>query len=413
MTRALHPLLIGLIALALGASARAATADLAATPPMGWNSWHHFGCNVSETLVRETADALVTSGLRDVGYRFVILDDCWQLDRAADGTLRPDPARFPSGMAALADYVHARGLKFGLYSDAGTATCQGRPGGLGHESQDARTYAAWGVDFLKYDWCHSAGLDAPTAYRRMAAALAQAGRPILFSLCEWGLSQPWRWARGVGAMWRTTGDLGDAFDRAPLHPDGRIEGVTSRGPIEMNMGVLQVLDRQAGLAGFSGPGGWNDPDMLEVGNRGMNPDEQAAQVALWAVLAAPLIAGNDVRAMSPQTLAILADPEVIAIDQDPAGRAGDRVGRFGDSDLWARPLADGGRAVALLNRGRAPAVITVDAGTAGLAAGGYCVRDVTAHADRGAFAPRFTATVAPHAVRLIRITKATGVCPDA
>jgi alpha-galactosidase len=393
------------------APAAALDNGLARTPPMGWNSWHHFGCNVSEALVRQSADALAASGLRDAGYQYVVIDDCWQVDRTADGTIRADPQRFPSGIKALADYVHAKGLKFGLYSDAGDKTCQGRPGSRGHEAQDARTYAAWGVDFLKYDWCHSADLDAPAAYARMRDALAATGRPILFSICEWGLSQPSKWARPVGNMWRTTGDIGDAFDRQPLHPLGRTEGVAETGPIEMNLGLLQVLDRQAGLASAAGPGGWNDPDMLEVGNGGMSLEEGRAQVALWAILAAPLIAGNDVRRMTPEVRAILTDQEVIAIDQDPAGRGGDRVRRFGDIDIWARPLADGGLAVALLDRGTQSVRITVDPLTLGLAARPYCVRDVSDHADRGALGVRFTGDVAPHSVRLLRLAPNDGACP--
>ena len=407
----LSAIIAAVAALASAPPASAQGAPLAQTPPMGWNSWHHFGCNVSEALIRQTADALVASGMREAGYRYVVIDDCWQVDRGPDGTIRPDPARFPSGIKALADYVHDRGLKFGLYSDVGDKTCQGRPGGLGHEAQDAQTYAAWGVDFLKSDWCHSQGLQAPAVYGRMQAALAASGRPILFSLCEWGLSQPWLWARGIGSMWRTTGDIGDAFDHEPLHPDGRAEGVASSPPIEMNMGVLQVLDRQAGLARFAGPGGWNDPDMLEVGNGGMSLDEQRAQFALWAVLAAPLIAGNDVRAMTPEVRAILLDPEVIAIDQDSAGQAGDRVARTGDIDIWARPLADGGAAVALLNRGVRPLTISVDRATLGMGSRAYCLRDVSDHADRGSFDVRFTGEVRPHAVRLLRLTPSDGTCP--
>jgi alpha-galactosidase len=397
--------------LILPAPAAALDNDLARTPPMGWNSWHHFGCHVSEALVRETADALVSTGLRDAGYAYVVIDDCWQGARRADGTIQPDPAHFPSGMKALADYVHARGLKFGLYSDVGNETCEGRPGSLGHEAQDAQTYAAWGVDFLKVDWCHSAGLDAPTAYARMRDALAANGRPILFSICEWGLSDPAHWAPAVGNMWRTTGDIGAAFDQNPLHPTGRAMGVMSPVPIEMHMGVLQVLDRQAGLARFAGLGGWNDPDMLEVGNSGMTEDEDRAQFALWAVLAAPLIAGNDVRRMSPQTLAILADPEVIAIDQDPAGRAGDRVARFGDIDIWARPLADGGEAVVLLNRGLAPLAISIDAGLLRLDRRRFCVRDVSEHADLGALGVRLTTSVRPHGVQLLRLRPVADACP--
>lgn len=409
----LRAIIAAILAWALAQPALALDNGLARTPPMGWNSWGHFGCNVSETLVRQTADALVASGLREAGYQYVVIDDCWQVGRAADGVIQPDPARFPSGMKALADYVHAKGLKFGLYSDAGDGTCQGRPGSLGHEAQDAQTYAGWGVDFLKYDWCHSRGLDAPAVFARMRDALAATGRPILFSICEWGLSRPAHWAPGVGNMWRTTGDIGDAFDREPLHPTGEAVGVASPGPIEMNMGVLQVLDRQAGLARFAGPGAWNDPDMLEVGDGRMSLDEQRAHFALWAVLAAPLVAGNDIRSMSPAVRAILADPEVIAIDQDGAGRAGERVRRFGDIDIWARPLADGGTAVALLNRGARPLKISVDPAMLGLTARPYCVRDVSDHAERGAFNLRFTDEVQPHAVRLLRLRPSDGGCPIA
>jgi alpha-galactosidase len=377
---------------------------------MGWNTWHHFGCHVSEALIRETADAMVASGMRDAGYAYLVIDDCWQGQRAPGGAIRADPDRFPSGVAALAAYVHAKGLRFGLYSDAGEFTCQGRPGSLGHEAQDARSYAEWGVDFLKYDWCYADGLDAEAAYRRMGEALAATGRPILFSVCEWGLFEPWRWAGALGHMWRTTGDIVDAFSQepkghlqfAPEDPGGGKPRL-GRDPVEMNMGVLQVLDRQAGLGRFAGPGAWNDPDMLEVGNGGMSLDEQRAQFALWAVLGAPLIAGNDLRAMPPDARAILLDPEVIAIDQDPGGRGGDRVRRYGDIDIWARPLAGGAQAVALLNRGADPLSISIDPAVLGLPRTAVCVRDVSGHADRGALGERFTAEVRPHAVVLLRL----------
>jgi alpha-galactosidase len=377
---------------------------------MGWNSWGYFGCRVSEALVRQTADALADSGLRDVGYRYVVVDDCWQGARSPDGTLQADPARFPSGVQTLAEYVHARGLKFGLYTDVGERTCQGRPGSLGHEMQDAATFARWGVDFLKVDWCHSQGVDASMAYRRMSNAIAATGRPIVFSICEWGLSRPASWGRGVGNLWRTSGDLGRAFDRPPIYPSGQAVGVISPVPIEMDLGVLQALDRQSGLARFAGPGGWNDPDLLHVGNDGMTPDEQRAQLALWAILAAPLVAGTDVRAMAPEALAILMDREVIAIDQDPAGWAGDRAARIGDIDIWARPLAAGGVAVALLNRGAGPLAITVDAPMLKLK-GRYCLRDITDHIDRGFLSVRFTARVPPHAVRLLKLTPSVVNCP--
>jgi alpha-galactosidase len=229
---------------------------LALTPPMGWNSWNRFGCDVSESLIRETADALVASGMKDAGYQYVVVDDCWQVDRDASGRIVADPERFPSGMKALADYVHSKGLKFGLYSDAGTKTCAGRPGSKGHEEEDARTYAEWGVDYLKYDWCHTEGQDARDSYARMSRALRATGRPIVFSICEWGTTRPWLWAPGIGHLWRATGDIQDCWDC------GRSWG---------GMGVTHIIDLVADLHPYAGPGRWNDADMLEVGNGGLTP----------------------------------------------------------------------------------------------------------------------------------------------
>ncbi|HET6319340.1 MAG TPA: glycoside hydrolase family 27 protein, partial [Chloroflexota bacterium] len=219
-------------------------AALALTPPMGWNSWNKFGCDVSEALIRQTADAMVSSGMKAAGYQFVVIDDCWQVERTSDGRIVPDSKRFASGMKALADYVHARGLKFGLYSDAGTKTCQGRPGSHGFETQDAQQYAAWGVDYVKYDWCHAEGMDAHEAYTTMSKALAATGRPIVFSLCEWGTSKPWTWARSVGHLWRTTSDIQDSWAHTQENKDDAL-------------GVVDILDLQAPLASYAGPGGWN------------------------------------------------------------------------------------------------------------------------------------------------------------
>ena len=283
----------------------AAWMTLARTPPMGWNSWNKFGCDVSERLVKEMADAMVSSGLRDAGYQYIVIDDCWQVSRDADGAIVPDPERFPSGMKALADYVHAKGLKFGLYSDAGARTCQGRPGSNGYEVEDARQYAAWGVDYLKYDWCHTEGVDPKIAYPTMRDALRATGRPIVFSMCEWGRSQPWTWARGVAHLWRTTGDIEDCWS--------------------CGGSFVRILDRQVGLEKYAGPGGWNDPDMLEVGNGGMTTSEYRAHFSFWSLLAAPLMAGNDLRTMSAETRDILANRDVIAIDQDPLGAQGRRI----------------------------------------------------------------------------------------
>jgi alpha-galactosidase len=377
------------LALAAPAGARAAE-DLAPTPPMGWNSWNKFGCDVSERLIRETADAMVATGMKDAGYRYVVIDDCWQVRRDEQGTIMADPERFPSGMKALADYVHGKGLKFGLYSDAGTATCQKRPGSKGHEEQDARSYAAWGVDYLKYDWCNSEGLDARDAYARMSRALRATGRPIVFSICEWGGTSPWLWAAGVGQLWRTTGDIQDCWDCS-----------RSWG----GMGVAHIIDLQAELHPYAGPGRWNDPDMLEVGNGGLTLAESRAHFSFWALFAAPLIAGNDLRRMSPETLAILTNREVIAVDQDPLGVQGRRVRDSGAYEAWFKPLLDGSRAVILFNRGSEAGQVSVAWEQIGLApATRASVRDLWKRTEVGTLAGRFEARVEPHDVVMLRIT---------
>ena len=318
---------------------------LARTPPMGWNSWNKFQCNVSASLIKQAADAMVRTGMRDAGYQYVVIDDCWQVSRDANGNIVPDPQRFPDGIKVVADYVHSQGLKFGIYSDAGTGTCENRPGSRGYEFQDARQYAAWGVDYLKYDWCNHSTQDSAASYSIMRDALAKSGRPIVFSLCEWGATKPWLWARNVGNLWRTTGDITDKWDT---------------GEKSDNIGVLQILDLQDGLESYAGPGHWNDPDMLEVGNGGMTATEYRAHFSLWCLLAAPLMAGNDIRSMSDETRDILTNKEVIAVDQDPLGRQGRRVKRTGDAEVWAKEMSDGSRAVALLNRGRAETRITLE-----------------------------------------------------
>jgi alpha-galactosidase len=312
--------------------------DLAQTPPMGWNSWNHFGCDVDERLIRETADAMVASGMREAGYLYVNIDDCWHGTRDENGFIRPDPERFPSGMKALADYVHSKGLKLGIYSDAGWKTCAGHPGSRGHEYQDALTYARWGIDYLKYDWCNTGGLNAEGAYQTMGRALAAAGRPIVFSLCEWGTNQPWEWAKEIGHLWRTTGDIAVCFDCEMDH------GSWS------SWGVLRILDMQEGLRVHAGPGHWNDPDMMEVGN-GMSESEDRAHFSMWAMLAAPLLAGNDLRNMSEETRRILTNAEVIAVDQDPLGIQGFKYSDDGDLEIWFKPLADEDWVMCILNRG--------------------------------------------------------------
>jgi alpha-galactosidase len=324
---------------------------LALVPPMGWNSWNHFGCDISEATIRKQADAMVSSGMRDAGYQYVVVDDCWHGERDGQGDIQADPRRFPSGIGALADYVHSRGLKFGIYSDAGDRTCQGWPGSRGREFQDARQYAAWGVDYLKYDWCHAESLEVRAAYETMGDALRASGRPIVFSICEWGTYKPWLWAASVGGnLWRTTGDIYDGWT----------------GNARDRNGVLNILDLQSGLEGFAGPGHWNDPDMLEVGNGGMSADQYRAHFSLWAILAAPLMAGNDLSAMSEETRRILTNREVIAVDQDPLGVQGRRAVRNGDTEIWVKPLEGGSQAVVLLNRGAVATSIRLEWSVLGL-----------------------------------------------
>jgi alpha-galactosidase len=363
--------------------------DVARTPPMGWNSWNKFGCDVSETLMRETADAMVSTGMKDAGYEYLVIDDCWQVERDADGRIVEDPERFPSGMRALADYVHSKGLKFGLYSDAGTGTCQKRPGSRGHEAIDAGTYAEWGVDYLKYDWCNTEGQDTRDAYALMSQALRATGRPIVFSICEWGSTRPWLWASGIGHLWRATGDIQDCWDC------GRSWG---------GMGVVHIIDLMADLYPYSGPGGWNDPDMLEVGNGGLTANESRAHFSFWALFNAPLMAGNDLRDMSQETLAILTQPEVIAVDQDPLGIQGRKVWDRGPQEVWMKPLADGSRAVILFNRGTEASEITAQWEDIGLFPGGEAtVRDLWQRKDLGTFTGSFKETVEPHGVAMVRI----------
>ena len=358
--------------------------NLARTPPMGWNSWNHFACDVSEQLIKETADAMVASGMRDAGYQYVVIDDCWQVARDSAGTIVADSQRFPSGIKALADYVHAKGLKFGIYTDAGLKTCQGRPGSYGHEAQDMRTYAQWGVDYTKVDWCYADSLDAVTRYTVVRDALRAAGRDIVFSICEWGQNHPWSWAPEVGNLWRTTGDIEDKW--------------TS---------MLDNMDVNGQYPHAAGPGHWNDPDMLEVGNGGMTWDEYRAHFSLWAIMAAPLMAGNDLRSLNDSTKAILLNRDVIAVDQDSLGVQGTLITqRNGLLQVWMKPLADGSRAVALLNRSEQPAEIGIGLKRLGLTAASARVRDIWAHADRDPVTDRVLATVPAHGVVMLRVTPA-------
>lgn len=361
---------------------------LAQTPPMGWNSWNKFACNVNEAVIRKTADAMASNGMKAAGYEYIVIDDCWHGTRDANGFITEDRTRFPGGMKALGDYIHAKGLKFGIYSDAGTKTCGGRPGSQGHEYQDALQYARWGVDYLKYDWCSTGVRNAEEAYATMADALRATERPILFSLCEWGNSRPWLWGAKIGNMWRTTGDITDKWE----------------GKHGYSWGVASIVDLNEPLWPFAAPGHWNDPDMLEVGNGGLSDTEYRAHFSLWAMMAAPLIAGNDMAGMSAATRDILLNKDVIAVDQDSLGAQGHRVARDGKQEIWVKPMADGGRTLLLWNRGEAPARIVADWPKLGLPTGiSLHGRNLWTHKDLGRLSKSYGAEVAPHGVVMIRL----------
>ncbi len=311
--------------------------NIALTPQMGWNSWNKFACNISEKLIMETADKMVELGLVEAGYIYLNLDDCWHGERDSLGFITEDRVKFPSGMKALSDYLHSKGLKFGLYSDAGNKTCAGYPGSLGHEYQDAFVYARWGVDYLKYDWCNTKDINPKGAYRLMRDALRSAGRPILFSICEWGSNQPWLWAQDIGHSWRTTGDISAGFDSGVDYGTWRA------------LSVLEILDKQEGLRQYAGPGHWNDPDMLEVGN-GMSVNEDRAHFSMWCMLAAPLLLGNDLTNITQETIEIITNKEVIAIDQDSLGIQGFRQSVDNGLEFWFKPLVGGDWAFCILNR---------------------------------------------------------------
>jgi len=357
---------------------------IAPTPPMGWNSWNTFESRISESLIEQTADAMIANGMRDAGYVYVNLDDTWSAkERDADGDLVADPVKFPHGMKALGDYLHARGFKFGIYNCAGSLTCAGYPGERGHEFQDARRYASWGVDYLKEDWCYTGTANAPETYRIMRDALRGAGRPVVLSLCEWGQSRPWLWAGPVAELWRTTEDIYPSFER-----------------------VKQILDLQVGLAGYAGPGHWNDPDMLEVGNGSLTPAESRAHFSLWCMLAAPLIAGNDVRNMAPGVRDVLTNREAIALDQDPLGHEGFRfrVDAQKHVEIWAKELSGGEWAICLLNDGTVPVSYTVDWQDMTFLPGQYYhLRDLWAKAPAGRTPALYSTTIAPHDVALLRL----------
>jgi alpha-galactosidase len=371
-----------LLGMSLSGALLAEDSTLAATPPMGWNSWNHFGCRVTAADVRAAADAIASNGMKDAGYTYVNIDDCWQGRRDADGNIHPN-GKF-GDMKALADYVHSKGLKIGIYSSPGPKTCAGYEGSYQHEAQDARQYAAWGIDYLKYDWCSASRVYKPEqmqeVYRKMHDALLATGRPIVYSLCQYGLQAVWRWGPSVGGnLWRTTGDISDHYDR---------------------MSVIGF--DQNGLEKYAGPGHWNDPDMLEVGNGHMNRDEYLTHMSLWCLLAAPLLAGNDLSKMNRETLEILTNKEVIAVDQDSKGAQGRRIWQEGPYEVWAKPLADGSTAVGLFNRGEDAEKIGVNFSDIGVS-GSAVVRDLWAHKDLGSFEGSFSAEVPRHGVVMIKV----------
>lgn len=359
---------------------------LAKTPPMGWNSWNHFGCNIDENIIKEMADAMVATGMKDAGYEYINIDDCWMdTVRDAQGRLQADPKRFPHGIKWLADYVHSKGLKLGIYSSAGTKTCAGYPASLDHEEIDARTFASWGVDYLKYDNCYNQGRPLFQRYQAMQQALAHCGRPIVFSICEWGLENPWEWAPQLGNLWRTTGDIRDSWES-----------------------VMSILDQQVGLEKYAGPGHWNDPDMLEVGNGGMTNTEYQAHFSLWCILAAPLIAGNDLRNMSPETKEILTNRDMIAVDQDPLGKQGYKLQDEGNEEIWVKEMSDGSRVVLFLNRGEHTAFMTTSAEKIGLPrANSYTLRNLWTHKESKT-ASLIRGFVPSHGVLVFRVWPANG-----
>lgn len=389
VNRKLNQLLLPIV-LGLALPACAQNPEIVApTPPMGWNSWNHFKGKVDDAVIRAQADAMVSSGMREAGYRYINIDDTWEGERDPQGNIQSN-SKFPD-MKALADYVHSKGLKLGIYSSPGNKTCAKFEGSLGHEEQDAQTYARWGIDYLKYDLC---GLREPMkaapspeaahkimidAYTKMRDALRSTGRPIVYSLCQYGNDAVWRWGAEVGGnLWRTTGDISDKYSS-----------------------MAQIGFSQAGLAKFARPGHWNDPDMLEVGNGGMSPEEYRTHMSLWAILAAPLLAGNDLTTMSPETRALLTNPDVIAIDQDKAGKQGDRVWVEGPLELWMRPLADGGKAIAIFNRHPSSMSVEIDLTRLGIKPNTKA-KDVWQGREVTALPMNYSANVPGHGVILLR-----------
>jgi alpha-galactosidase len=361
-----------------------------ATPPMGWNSWNNFGCNPSESLIKGVADAMVSSGMAAAGYQYVNIDDCWMSGRDQSGVLQWDKTKFPAGIPALADYVHGKGLKLGIYETPATTTCAGKTGGLGHEVQDANSFAQWGVDYLKYDHCRGQ----MSSFKTMSDALKATGRPIFYSVNPF---------YGVGACVPPTCSI----DLVHIANMWRIQF-----DISANWGsVTGLIDYDKPLAPYAGPGHWNDPDMLEVG-RGMSADEDRSHFGMWAILAAPLITGNDIRSMSTATKAILTNTDVIAVNQDPVGKQGTLVATPGSNlQVWSKELQDvngkKARAVALFNRSGSAASMSVTWSQITLPSGAATVRDLYAQKDLGSFTDSYKSDNVPsHGIVMLKIVTA-------
>jgi alpha-galactosidase len=362
---------------------------LALTPPMGWNSWNTFAVNIHEDMVKQIADIMVSSGMKDAGYEYVVVDDGWEApSRDSSGNLAPDPNKFPHGMKALADYIHSKGLKFGIHNCAGNTTCNGFPGGRGHEYQDARLYASWGVDYLKYDWCDHGTADAHETYKTMGDALYAAKRPVVYSLCEWGSSKPWEWAKDVAHLWRTTGDITDCYN---------CQG-------EYDLGMRFVLKLQDGLEKYAGPDHWNDPDMLEVGNPGLSLTESRSHFSLWCMLAAPLMAGNDLRKMSPEVLSILTNKDALSIDQDKLGKQAylymDHLSKL----IYVKELSDGSWAVCWHNTGDQPYIQRINWKHFTFLKGEFEIKDIWKNQVIGTTSKNIDVNIDSHDVLFYKLT---------
>lgn len=358
------------------------------TPPMGWNSWNKFHCNINEDVIMQMTDVMASNGMKEAGYTYIVIDDCWQTGRDQYGNILADSVKFPSGIGFLSDYIHSKGLKFGIYSSVGSLTCQGRPGSYQYEETDARQYAAWGVDYLKYDWCHADIIDPKGKTRKMISAILENKRPVVFSITA-SSSLPWTWAKGICHLWRTTNDIVPYWDTITAN---------------QTLGIMQILDAQNGLEKYSGPGHWNDPDMLEIGNGSLSITECRAHFSLWCILAAPLIAGNDLRDLDANIAEILINKEAIRVDQDSLGNQGKKIDDSGDLEVWCKILANGDQAVVLLNRGSNENLVTLNFESLLVPRQSFYIRDLWLHENLGSFENRYEANVPSHDVKFIRLS---------